>query len=247
MEVSTYTDPRGAESILIEDGRKCFDYVAELLSPSGEYKAAAGPWYINDEDSDEDGDEVENSEMLVVWNSDGIVYSVKGFDNIDPDDAKLFDDGRLFLWDGDETVTFFSADGKRTKKKLSISCEFQHGIEKDFAWFYGEGGESLDMKIQVFVFETMKSWTKKLHQDADLDAVFPSPTDGGVVVAERTDDKVLIVSKYSIHGEKQTCPPSDLRIAAGKRSADAAPPPSAGKVAGAFFKGVMSQLGKKRK
>lgn len=231
---------------MIEDGRKCFDYVAELLSPSGEYKAAAGCWYINDENSDEDGDEVENSEMLVVWNDSGIVYSVKGYDNIDPDDARLFDDGRLFHWDGDETVTFFAADGKRTKKKLSVSYT-ENGIEKDFAWFYGEGGENSDMKIQVFVFETMKSWTKKLRQDTDLDAVFPSPTDGGVVVAVRTYDKVLVVSKYSIHGEKQTCPPSDLRIAVGKRSADAAPPPSAGKVAGAFFKGVMSQLGKKRK
>lgn len=200
-----FYDRKGEQFARIENGKSLFDARIAITSTNGKYFAVAGYWYINDENSENDGDEIEGSAEAIVFENDRIAYRVKGIDVLD-DDAVIRNDGRLCIYDGDDTVSVWSKTEKTIKKKFAFSW-LDYGITTDYVWAYGDG-EDGNLRLSVFLFESGRMWTKRLHTDICCIKTIYMQKDRDsdqnciIAIAETYDDKDIFI-KYDIDGKKQ--------------------------------------------
>lgn len=156
MNVNFY-ERGGTNYVSIEDGHKLFEEAIIQESPNGKYCLAAGYWYINDENSENDGDEIDGSAETIIFEDGQIFYRAKSIE--DAEDYAIRDDGKLCILEADY-VSVWSASAKPIRKSFSFSW-YDCGLNTDFAWACGDG-EDGNLRLSVFIFETGKMWTKRL-------------------------------------------------------------------------------------
>ncbi len=204
MKLGFYKSKSGNDRVSISKGKQLFDETIMLRSPSERYSLACGSWYINDEASDDDGNEIENSETLFVFCGEEIAFSKKWTDcPIDEDSARLYDDGKLCVFDeteGNGTIYVFGIDGKRIAKR-SIPVSYRsYEFEDDFVWFCGEDN-NLNLKLWTFSFENMETWSKRLPNDVlDVTEVVKDETNGHILRVETYEDGEKVI-RYDADGK----------------------------------------------
>lgn len=223
MNVSFYEN-NGMNFVCVEDGKAFFNETVEKVSPNGKYCVAAGYWYINDEDSENDGDEIEGSSETIVFENEQILYKAPSVE--DAEDYAIRDDGKLCILEEDG-VSVWAASAKPVRKKFAFSW-LDAGITTDFAWAYGDGDDG-NLRLSVFVFETGKMWTKRLSQSiSEIKAVLmvKDIQNSIYAVAENYDNEDIVI-QYDMDGKKQDPTPEDLRsvlMAFAKSKAESSPP-----------------------
>lgn len=223
MNVSFYEN-NGMNFVCVEDGKAFFNETVEKVSPNGKYCVAAGYWYINDEDSENDGDEIEGSSETIVFENEQILYKAPSVE--DAEDYAIRDDGKLCILEEDG-VSVWAASSKPVRKKFAFSW-LDAGINTDFAWAYGDGDDG-NLRLSVFVFETGKMWTKRLSQSiSEIKAVLmvKDIQNSIYAVAENYDNEDIVI-QYDMDGKKQDPTPEDLRrvlMAFAKSKAESSPP-----------------------
>ena len=155
MSVSFYSR-KGNEFVRIEDEHKLFDEPIIYESPNGKYCVAAGYWYINDEDSENDGDKIEGSYETIVFSSGEVLHRTQCGE--DAEDYVLWDDGKLCILE-ENSVSIWSASEKPVRKKFTFSCS-ESGFTNDYAWAYGNG-EDGKLQFSMFLFKTGEFINKK--------------------------------------------------------------------------------------
>ena len=207
MNVSFY-DRKGINSVSIEDGNALFDEPIEKISPNGRYCVASGYWYINDENSENDGDEIDGSAETIVFENGEILYRAKSIE--DAEDYVIRDDGKLCVFE-DDGVTIWSALAKPITKKFSFSW-FDFGVNADFAWASGDD-EDGNLRLSVFIFDTGKMWTKRLSANiCNIKAVLMVKDSQSSIcaVAETHDDEDIVI-QYDLDGKKQELSKENLQ------------------------------------
>lgn len=200
-----FYDRKGAKCIQIKNGKSLFNERIAITSPNGKYCAVAGYWYVNDDNSENDGDEIDGSAEAIILEDDHIAYRVKGIDALD-DDSIIRDDGKLCMI-GDDSVSMWSASANPIKKKFAFSW-IDCGINADFAWAYGDGDDG-NIRLSVFIFETGKMWTKRLSTNINGIKKVILVKDPNIfeqrnviAIAETYDDEDVVI-KYDTEGKKQ--------------------------------------------
>jgi len=196
MQIEVY-ERNGTEFVRIRNKRNLFDAPIEARSNNKKYFAAAGYWYVDDLNNDEaedNGDEVEGSEALYLFEDDHVLRTIKGIDYF-PDAYVIQDDGFFAFFDEDATLIVYTPDGKRKTIKINENyCVYECGINEHGAWLIYNDDNS-NQKIKVVYFDTMKSWTKQM--DDSNDAFYALiPQAGGVAVLTKeydNDDYHLLV------------------------------------------------------
>lgn len=153
---AVFYDYNGQKYVKIENGKTLFEEPIVIASPSGRYCVATGYWYINDEDSEDDGDEIEGSAETFVFENEKIIYRAKNLD--DANDYVIQDDGKLYILE-DDGISIWSVTGKPVKRKFSFS-DADCSITDDYILAYGSG-EDGNLRLSIFLFETGEFINKK--------------------------------------------------------------------------------------
>ena len=211
MDVVFY-ERNGSKYVKIEDGNARFEEMISKTSLNGEYSVAAGCWYINSEDDDNDGDEIDDSAEAIIFQNEQIVYRATGIESLY--DAEIQDDGRLCVWDDENAITIWSKTGTPIKKKFAFDVVGQ-GMYADYAWACGDG-EDGNLRLSVLLFDQIRMWTKKFSADiSSVNAVFMIKDNINydqsyfIALVEDYDYKTSII-KYGIDGKKQELTQSDI-------------------------------------
>ncbi len=207
MNVNFY-ECGGTNYVSIEDGRKLFNEAIIAKSPNGKYCVAAGYWYINDEDSEDDGDEIEGSAETFIFEDGQIFYRAKSIE--DAEDYAIRDDGKLCILEED-AVSIWSASTKPIRKTFAFSW-FDCGINADFSWACGDG-EDGNLRLSVFVFETGKMWTKRLSEKilAIKTVLMVKDSQCRIYAVAETYEDGDTVLLYDAEGKKLEITADDLR------------------------------------
>lgn len=194
MQIEVY-ERNGTEFVRIRNKRNLFDAPIEARSNNKKYFAAAGYWYIDDLNNDEaedNGDEVDGSEALYLFEDDQIIRTIKGVDSF-PSDYVIKNDGFFAYLDEDNALIIYTADGKRSTKKINYTVD-ECGLNEYGAWFIYDDDNS-NQKVRVVYFDSMKSWTTQMNDD-NFAFYALIPQAGGVAILTEeydNDDYHLLV------------------------------------------------------
>ena len=197
----------GTNYVSIEDGHKAFNEAITAKSPNGKYCVAAGYWHINDEDSENDGDEIDGSAETIIFENEQILYRAKSTE--DAEDFAIRDDGKLCILE-DRCVSVWPVSGSPVKKRFAFDY-YDAGINADFAWASGDGDDG-NVRLSVYIFDTGKMWTKRLSDDISIIKAVLMVKDAQyrIYAVAGTYEKGDTVILYDAEGKKMEITADDL-------------------------------------